>query len=176
LILDLDPKQAPFERVVRVAKRIHALLDELGSPHFVKTSGQDGLHVLLPLGGALDHEQAKQLGEVLARVVVAMLPDIATIMRPVAARSERVYVDYLQNGRGKLIAAPLSVRPRPGAPVSMPLRWAQVGAKLDPARWTLRSAARELARRGDPFSGLLESRCDVAALLDALGERRAALT
>ena len=80
----------------------------------LKTSGQDGLHVLVPLGARLDHEQARALAEVLARVVCAELPEIATIARPLAARGGKVYVDYLQNGRGKLIAAPLSVRPRRG--------------------------------------------------------------
>jgi bifunctional non-homologous end joining protein LigD len=171
LILDLDPKEAPFANVVRVARHIHALLDDLGAPHFAKTSGQDGLHVLLPLGGALDHDQAKQVAEAIARVVTAELPEIATIARPVAARADKVYVDYLQNGRGKLIAAPLSVRPRAGAPVSMPLRWSQVAARLDPARWNIRSAPRELARHGDPCAAVLGTRCDVVALLDQLGAR-----
>jgi bifunctional non-homologous end joining protein LigD len=174
LVLDLDPKEAPFAHVIEVARHIHALLDELGAAHFAKTSGQDGLHVLLPLGGALGHEQARLLAEVLARVVVAELPEIATIARPVAARADRVYVDYLQNGRGKLIAAPFSVRPRPLAPVSMPLRWTQLNARLDPRRWNIRTAPRELARRGDPLAGLLGARNDVAGLLDALGARLAA--
>jgi bifunctional non-homologous end joining protein LigD len=171
LILDLDPKEAPFAHVVRVARHIHALLDELGAPHFAKTSGQDGLHVLLPLGGALDHAQARQLAEALARVVTAELPEIATIARALAARADKVYVDFLQNGRGKLIAAPLSVRPRPGAPVSMPLRWSQVNSRLVPARWNIRTAPRELERRGDPCAAVMNTRCDVIALLDQLGAR-----
>ena len=104
LILDLDPKQAPFAHVVKIARHIHALLDELEAAHFIKTSGQDGLHVMLPLGQQLDHDDARRIAEVLARVVCADLPEIATITRPVAARGEKVYVDYLQNGRGKLIA------------------------------------------------------------------------
>jgi len=171
LILDLDPKDAPFADVVRIARHIHRLLDELSTRNFVKTSGQDGLHVMLPLGGTLDHDEAKTLGEVLARSVVADLPEIATVTRPVAARGDRVYVDYLQNGRGKLIAAPLSVRPRPGAPVSMPLTWAQVSARLDPARWTIKTALRRLERHGDPFRDVLGEPVDVASLLSALAER-----
>ncbi len=170
-VLDLDPKQAPLGDVVQVARHVHHLLDELEAPHFVKTSGQDGLHVLLPLDGALDHEQARMLCELLARVVVVELPEIATIARPLAARGDRVYVDYLQNGRGKLIASPFSVRPRPAAPVSTPLRWTQVTARLQPARWNVRSTPREMSRHGDPMAPLLESRLDVAAVLDALSER-----
>jgi bifunctional non-homologous end joining protein LigD len=171
LILDLDPKGAPFDHVVQVARAIHTLLDELGAPHFAKTSGQDGLHVLLPLGGALDHEQTKSLGEVLARVVCGELPDVATVARPLAARGGKVYVDFLQNGRGKLIAAPLSVRPRAGAPVSMPLPWAKVTKRLDPARFTIRTAPALLAKEGDPFEGVLNEPVDVPALLRALSAR-----
>jgi bifunctional non-homologous end joining protein LigD len=173
LILDLDPKGAPFEHVVEVARTIHALLGELGARHFVKTSGQAGLHVLVPLGAQLDHGQVRALAEVLARAVTAELPEIATIARPVAARGGRVYVDWLQNGRGKLIASPLSVRPKPGAPVSMPLEWRQVTRRLDPARFTIRTAPERLARSGDPLREVLEAPVDVARLLAALEARLA---
>jgi bifunctional non-homologous end joining protein LigD len=171
LVLDLDPKGAPFAHVVAVARHAHRLLRGLGAPHFAKTSGQDGLHVLLPLGARLSHEEARSLAEVLARVVCADLPEIATIARPLAARGGRVYVDYLQNGRGKLLAAPLSVRPRPGAPVSMPLGWAQVTGRLDPSRFTIRTALAALRRRGDPMRGLLRERVRVEKVLAALGRR-----
>ena len=171
LILDLDPKQAPFAHVVQVARHIHDLLEELGASHFVKTSGQDGLHVLLPLGQSLDHDDARRLAEVLARAVVADLPKISTITRPVAARGERVYVDYLQNGRGKLIASIFSVRPRPHAPVSMPLEWKQVSARLDPTKFTIKTAPARLEKSGDPFAGVLGPGVDAVGLLGALVER-----
>jgi bifunctional non-homologous end joining protein LigD len=174
LILDLDPKGAPFEHVVRVARHIHALLDELAAPHFLKTSGQDGLHVLVPLSASLDHAEARALAEVLARVVCAELPELATIVRPVAARGGKVYVDYLQNGRGKLIVAPLSVRPRDGAPVSMPLTWPRLRSSLDPARFTIRSAPGLLRRSGDPLAGVLTAQTDVASVLAGLEQRLAA--
>jgi bifunctional non-homologous end joining protein LigD len=171
LILDLDPKQAPFAHVVEIARHIHGLLESLDTAHFIKTSGQAGLHVLLPLAGVLDHTDAVRLADVLARVVCADLPEIATITRPVAARGDRVYVDYLQNGRGKLIAAPFSVRPRPHAPVSMPLVWRKVNARLDPAKFTIKTAPRELAKNGDPLAGVLGPGIDPVALLEALGAR-----
>ncbi len=168
LILDLDPKRAPFLHVVLVARHIHRLLADLGVPHFVKTSGQDGLHVMLPLAAQLDHADAKLLAEVLARVVCADLPEIATVARPLAARGDKVYVDFLQNGRGKLIAAPFSVRPRAHAPVSMPLTWPQVSSRLDPTRWTLATAPRRLRRSGDPLRPILDESLDVETLLTAL--------
>jgi bifunctional non-homologous end joining protein LigD len=171
LIVDLDPKGAPFAHVVEVARHLHTLLAELGAAHFVKTSGQDGLHVLVPLGARLGHAEARALAEVLARVVCSERPDIATAARPLAARGGKVYVDYLQNGRGKLIAAPFSVRPRGGAPVSMPLRWSQVTRRLDPARFTIRTALARLRRGGDPVRGVLGAPVDVVALLAALAAR-----
>jgi bifunctional non-homologous end joining protein LigD len=160
--------------VVRLARHIHALLDELAAPHFLKTSGQDGLHVLVPLGASLDHAEARAFAEVLARVVCAELPELATIVRPVAARGGKVYLDYLQNGRGKLIVAPLSVRPRDGAPVSMPLAWQRLRSGLDPARFTIRSAPGLLRRSGDPLAGVLSTSIDVGSVLAGLEQRLAA--
>ncbi len=173
LILDLDPKRAPFRSVVTIARHLHRMLEGLGAAHFVKTSGQDGLHVMLPLGAVIEHEDARALGEVIARVVCAELPEIATVARPIAARGDKVYIDALQNGRGRLIAAPFSVRPRPGAPVSTPLSWRQVTARLDPARWTIRTSLRRIERHGDPFRGVLGAPVDVEALLEALVKRLA---
>ena len=170
-VIDLDPKAAPFSDVVAIARHIHHLLVELGAPHFVKSSGQAGLHILIPLGGQLDHDGARALAEVVARVVVADLPEIATIARPIAARGDKVYVDFGQNGRGRLIVAPFSVRPRSGAPVSTPLRWPQVTRRLDPSRWNIRTTPQRMKRSGDPLAGLLHESTDIEGLLDGLGER-----
>jgi bifunctional non-homologous end joining protein LigD len=170
-ILDLDPKGAPFQHVTAVARRIHTLLDELDVPHFVKTSGQDGLHVLVPLGAMLTHAEARAFAEVLARIVVDEQSDIATVARAVGARQGKVYVDFLQNGHGKTIAAPFSVRPRAGAPVSTPLRWQEVGGRLNPARFTIRTVPQRLRRVDDPMCRVLEVRTDIPAALAALSVR-----
>ena len=170
-ILDLDPKGAPFQHVTAVARSIHRLLDELDVPHFVKTSGQDGLHVLVPLGALLTHAEARAFAEVLARIVVDEQSDIATVARAVGARQGKVYVDFLQNGQGKTIAAPFSVRPRPGAPVSTPLRWQEVDGSLDPARFTIRSVPKRLRRFDDPMRRVLEVHADLHAALAALSAR-----
>jgi bifunctional non-homologous end joining protein LigD len=171
-VLDLDPKEAPFEHVVRIARALRALCQEVGLPSYPKTTGQRGMHVLLPLGGQLDHGQARTLGELLARVLQRELPDIATTARAISARGGRVYLDYLQNGLGKTIVAPLAVRPRPGAPVSMPLRWSEVGPRLDPARFTIRNALARMHRLGaDPLAPVLSERPDLIAVLDRLRKR-----
>jgi bifunctional non-homologous end joining protein LigD len=131
-ILDLDPKSAPFEHVITLALAARALCEELELPHFIKTSGSSGLHVLVPLERQLDHGAAISFGQVLAEALVQQHPDIATTERAVRARRSKVYVDYLQNGRGKLLAAPYTARPLPGAPVSMPLRWDEVVPRIAP--------------------------------------------
>ncbi len=140
-------------------------------PHFVKTSGQAGLHVLLPLAAAYTHDESRALAEAIARTVCADLPELATVTRPVAGRGDKVYVDFLQNGRGKLIAAPFCVRPKPGAPVSMPLTWREVTPRLEPARFTIRTALPRLERRGDPLREVLGPGVDAVRLLDGLSRR-----
>jgi bifunctional non-homologous end joining protein LigD len=168
-VLDLDPKEAPFRHVVEIARALKDLCDGIGLPSFVKTTGQAGLHVLVPLGGQLTHEQSRQLAGLLGRLACDRLPQIATLTRAVDARGGKVYVDTLQNGHGKTIAAPYCVRPRPGAPVSAPLRWREVTARLDPARFTIRTMPARLARLGeDPLLPVLSARPDLLGALEKL--------
>jgi bifunctional non-homologous end joining protein LigD len=170
-ILDLDPKGAPFTHVVRVARALHGICEAIGLPHFAKTSGSTGLHVLIPLGARYTHEQSRAMAELLANCVVKELPEIATVQRQLDARDGRVYVDYLQNGHGRLLVAPFSVRPVPGASVSMPLRWNQVTAKLDMHRYNLRSVPALLAKQKvDPLRDVLRGAADLPASLARLAE------
>jgi len=175
-ILDLDPKGAPFSDVIALAREIRAICDELALPSYPKTSGSSGLHVLIPLGGRLTFEQSRMLAELLARVVVARRPEIATVARTLRAREGKVYLDFLQNGHGRLLVAPFSVRPLSGAPVSMPLRWSEVNGRLDPRRYTIRNAAARMKRLGDdPIGPVLGEAPDLEAALARLAEARGGL-
>ena len=168
-VLDLDPKGAPFEQVVEVALAARKLCERIELPLFVKTSGSSGLHLLVPLGRQCTHEQSRSLGELLARCLVGLLPEIATITRQVSRRDGRVYVDYLQNGSGKLLVAPFSVRPLPGAPVSMPLAWREVNKRLDIRKHTIKTAPERMKKlKGDPVVGVLEQVPDLGAALGRL--------
>jgi bifunctional non-homologous end joining protein LigD len=172
-VIDLDPKEAPFEDVVTVAKVLHALCDEVGLPNFVKTTGKTGLHIMLPLGRQFSYEQSRTLGELLARLVIRELPRITTITRQVQRRGPKVYLDYLQNRHGQLIVAPFSVRPLPGAPVAMPLHWEEVNETLDPRGHTIRTAVERLRRFGeDPVAPVLTLVPDLLQVLERLGERQ----
>ena len=168
-ILDLDPKDAPFSHVVKVARAIHKLCDAIGMPHFAKTSGSTGLHVLIPLGARYTHEQSRHLAELLANCIVRELPDLATVARHLDSREGRVYIDYLQNGHGRLLVAPFSARPVPGAMVSMPLKWSQVNAKLEMARYTMQTAPALLARQNpEPLRPVLDEAADLPRCLERL--------
>ncbi|MBI4242050.1 MAG: DNA ligase D [Candidatus Rokubacteria bacterium] len=171
LILDLDPKGAPFADVVRVARALHRILEELELPSYVKTSGATGLHVLVPLGARYTHEEARTFGRLLALLGVEAAPDIATVARPVRARGGKVYIDYVQNGHGRTIVAPFSLRPLPGAPVSCPLRWAEVTARLDPKRFILKTVPTRFEKIGDPLAPVLAGGINMAAALSRIEER-----
>jgi bifunctional non-homologous end joining protein LigD len=167
-ILDLDPKGAPLKHVVTIARHLHELCEDVGLVNFVKTSGSTGLHVLIPLGARYTYEQSRTLAELLARFTAKSLPEIATIVRSVSDRDGKVYLDYLQNGHGRLLVSPFCVRPLPGAPVSMPIDWAQVNGRLKLERFTIRSARKWLDEHGDPLVGVLSESCDMLAALQSL--------
>ncbi|HLL53812.1 MAG TPA: DNA ligase D [Myxococcaceae bacterium] len=171
-ILDLDPKEAPFEHVLTLARAIHALCEELGLPAYPKTSGQKGMHVLIPLGGQCTHHEAKVLGELLAKVIEAEHPTISSTARAIGDRGGKVYLDFLQNGHGKTLVAPFSVRPKPGAPVSTPLKWSEVNARLNPADFTIQTVVKRFKRlKADPLRPVLEEKADLPGALARLAGR-----
>jgi bifunctional non-homologous end joining protein LigD len=173
LILDLDPKGAPFTDVVKVAQALHRILEELRLPSYVKTSGATGLHILLPLGAQYRHEESRTFARLLALLGVDAVPAISTIARPIQSRAGKVYVDFGQNGHGRTIVAPYSVRPLPGAPVSCPLRWNEVTLDLDPATFTIRTLPERFATMADPLARVLAGRFDMATAIARI-ERRLA--
>jgi len=173
LVLDLDPKGAPFADVVAIARLLHRRLDELSLPNYVKTSGATGLHVLLPLGARYSYAQARGFAHLLARLAVEEAGDIATVARPLHSRGGKVYVDWGQNARGQTIAAPFSARPRPGATVSCPLAWDEVTARLDPARFTIATVPKRFAATTDPLAPVLGAGLDMSAAVAALEQRLA---
>ena len=169
-VLDLDPKDAPFASVRAAASAIKELLVEIDLPGFLKTSGATGLHILVPLARQLTHALATTFGELLARVVVGRRPDICTIARMVRQRERKVYVDYLQNGHGQLLVAPLSARAEPAASVSMPVDWSELNGRLKNGNYHLKNAVRRLKRSGDPMAAVLTLEPDLERALARLSE------
>jgi bifunctional non-homologous end joining protein LigD len=168
-VIDLDPKDAPFSDVIRVARAVRRLCESIELPSYVKTTGKTGLHILVPLARQCTYAQSRILGELLARVVLQELDDIATITRHVTKRGSKVYLDYLQNRTGQTIVAPFSVRPLPGATISMPLLWDEVDDSLDPRAFTIRTALDRMNNLAhDPVAGVMKDVPDLAAILQQL--------
>ena len=168
-VLDLDPKGAPLTDVVKVALALKQLCEDIELPSYIKTSGSSGLHVMLPLAGQITYDQTRALTQLIARVVVAQLPEIATLTRQVHKREGKVYLDFVQNGYGRLLVAPFSVRPLPGAPVSAPLEWKEVTPQLDIKAYTIKTVpARMKNMHQDPLVGALRDKPDLIAILERL--------
>lgn len=168
-VLDLDPKDAPFSDVVTIALFLKELCDEIELPSFVKTSGSTGLHVMLPLGRQVTYEHSRNLANILALSAVRALPELATVARRPSQRDGKVYVDYVQNGHGRLVVAPYCVRPLPGAPVSVPLDWEEVNRDLAISDHTIATVPSRMARRKkDPLEDLLLLKPDLQRSLDRL--------
>jgi bifunctional non-homologous end joining protein LigD len=171
LVIDFDPKGAPFAHVVESARALHDLLEEVDLPSYPKTSGATGLHVMIPLGRNYTHEECKTFARLLATLVQHAKPDITTLARPLHARGGKVYVDWGQNGHGITIVAPYSLRPVPGASASCPLKWSEVNGKLDPANYNLRTLPKRFEKMDDPLAGVLGKGVDMGVAIAAIEER-----
>lgn len=169
-VLDLDPKDAPFRDVIRVARVVKKILDAIGVESCLKTSGKSGLHIFIPLKPGYDYDQSRMFCEGIARVVVKDHGDFATVERATQNRKSRVYVDYMQNRRGQTVVPPYVVRPVPEATVSTPLHWDELDFDLDPRDFHMRSVLPRLARGGDLFRTALDRGQDLLPAIERLQE------
>ena len=131
-------------------------------------TGASGLHILLPMARRLTHDQSRSLGELLARVIVARRPDSCTVVRAVRKRSNKVYIDYMQNRHGQIIVAPFSARAEAAASVSMPIKWSELNGRLKNANYHIENALRRLQRVGDPMRAVLAEEPDLERALSRL--------
>ncbi|MCY1036369.1 DNA ligase D [Corallococcus sp. BB11-1] len=155
VVFDLDPGDNGWKDLVKVARRLHARLDELGLQSFPKTSGKRGLHVLVPLAPGYTYARALAFATARAAELEEALGDIATTERSIHKRGGRLYLDVGQNVRGKTVVAPYSLRAVEGAPFSAPLDWSEVTARLDPHRFRLKTLRKRLDAVGDLFAPML---------------------
>src|SRR5438128_6601786 len=158
-MLDLDPKAAPWKNVLEVALVCKEVFDELGLPSFPKTSGSSGIHIYLPLRPKHDYAKIASVAQALASEVAQRAPKIATTQRALAKRQkQQVYVDAMQNARGKTIAAPYSARAKPGATVSMPLHWKQIEKGVKISDFTIRNVPELIEKKGDAWEEFFDTR------------------
>ena len=171
VLFDLDPPDSRdgFAEAIRVAHLIRGALEELELRSYVKTSGADGIHVLLPITRRATFPQTYEFAELLSRQLEAGHPGLVTT-EWLKKKRRGVLVDHRQNGHGKTIASVYSVRPKPGAPVSTPLRWEELTERVRPRDFGRREALDRVAKHGDLFEPVLKGG---QALAPALGRLRA---
>jgi bifunctional non-homologous end joining protein LigD len=155
IIFDLDPMEpAVFNDAVKIALSIHTLLKELALKSFPKISGATGIHIYLPIGPQYTYKQTSHFVKQIGNIIIKALPTKATNERKVSNRSGKVYIDHLQNLKGKTIASVYSVRPFPGAPVSAPISWDEL-PDCHPSMFTIKTMPLRLQKIGDLFRPLL---------------------
>jgi bifunctional non-homologous end joining protein LigD len=169
LTIDFDLGEQPLHQGIKLALSLKELLAEIGLVGYPKTSGQSGLHVLIPMGPGVSFDTAKALVELIGRILQSRHPDVSTMERRVGERGGRVYIDTGQTGRSRTIVAPYSVRAYPGASVSTPLYWEEVHMALDPRQLTLFTVPARVLERGDPMEGMLGEKPDIRAAVARLG-------
>jgi bifunctional non-homologous end joining protein LigD len=167
ILIDLDPQECPFDMIVDAALLVKGVLDKIGLTGYPKTTGGRGMHVYVPVEPVYSYQETRTFAELIERLVFAQKPELFTRPRSVSKRQKnRVYFDYLQNGKSKTIAAPYVLRAYRGAPVATPLEWGELRHGLEPAQFHIGNAPERFAKKGDLFAGVLEK---PQKLEDALG-------
>ncbi len=159
IAIDLDPKSAPWESVLQVALLVKEVADEIGLQAFPKTSGSSGIHIYVPLKPANQYDKVAEFSRLLATEVAGRAPRIATVERTIAKRkSTQVYVDWMQNARGKSLASAFTARAKPKATVSMPLTWKQIEQGVKISDFTIVNVPELLEKNGDAWAEFFNSR------------------
>ncbi len=155
-IIDLDPgDKTTFDQVIKAAQTVKEVLDAIGADAYCKTSGATGMHIYIPLGAKYTYEQSKEFGRVLVTIVQSQLPTFTSIERIVNNREGKMYLDFLQNRPQATLAAPYSLRPKPGATVSMPLHWDEVKKGLTMKQFNIFNSVERIKEQGDIFKAVL---------------------
>ncbi|HSP88220.1 MAG TPA: DNA ligase D [Ignavibacteriaceae bacterium] len=168
LVIDLDPEDISFDKVVEAALAVKEVLDAAGAKSFCKTSGATGLHIYVPLAAKYNYDVAKDFAHLVAQFAHHKVRGFTSLERSPSKRQKKVYLDYLQNRTGQTLAAPYSVRPKPGAPVATPLKWDEVKIGLDPKNYTIKNTLERLAKMGDIFKDVLGKGIDIEKCISKL--------
>ena len=154
--------------MIEAAQVTRKVLEAAGVDSYCKTSGSTGLHVYFPLGAKYNYEHSKEFARLVVELVHSEIPDYTTLERTVSQRKGKMYLDFLQNRPQATIAAPYSVRPKPGATVSAPLHWDEVKKGLTMQEFTIRTMLERVRAEGDLFKGVLGKGIDMQKALKKL--------
>jgi bifunctional non-homologous end joining protein LigD len=164
-VLDLDPEDVTFNKVMQTALTIHDLFDEWNIPHYCKTSGGRGLHIVVPLGRKYTYEQVGTFGTLISVMIHEELPQITSLERKPTNRQKKIYLDVLQNHYKQTVVAPYSVRGKPFAPVSTPLDWDELAKGTKPTDFTIKTVPERVKDLGDIFAPILKKGFKMEAFL-----------
>ncbi|SEM62509.1 bifunctional non-homologous end joining protein LigD [bacterium A37T11] len=167
-VIDLDPDKNTFEQVIEAAQAVKKILDGIQVPSYPKTSGSTGIHIYIPLNAKYTYDQSQMFARVIVNFVHEQLPEFTSLERAISKRNGKMYLDFLQNRPGATIAGPYSLRPKPGATVSMPLAWDEVRSGLKMTDFTIQNAYDRVKETGDLFNGVLGKGIDLKKVLDNL--------
>ena len=171
-IIDLDPDKNKFSEVIETANVTRAILEAAKIKSYCKTSGSTGLHIYIPLGAQYDYEASREFGRLVATLVHHELPRFTSIERPTAKRKGKIYIDFLQNRPQATLATAYSVRPKPGATVSMPLYWEEVKKGLTIQDFHLHNAVDRIKDVGDIFKPVIGRGINMEKAIKELGRLR----
>ncbi|MET3977918.1 bifunctional non-homologous end joining protein LigD [Mucilaginibacter sp. UYP25] len=160
-IIDLDPDKNTFDQVIEAAQEVKKVLDAIDVPSYCKTSGSTGMHIYIPLAAKYDYDQSQMFARLIVNIVHEQIPDYTSLERMIKNRNGKMYLDFLQNRPGATIAGPYSLRPKPGATVSMPLHWDEVKPGLTMKHFTIHNSIARLKKEGDLFKGVLGEGIDL---------------
>ena len=164
-VIDLDPDKQHFDQVIEAAQKVREVCDAIGVPTYPKTSGSTGMHIYIPLGAQYSYDQSQMFAKIIVTLVQKQIPEYTTLERMVKNRSGKMYLDFLQNRPDATIAGVYSLRPKPGATVSMPLTWEEVKPGLTMRDFTIHNAMVRLKETGDLFKGVLGEGIDLATTI-----------
>jgi len=165
-VIDLDPDKQSFDQVVEAALEVKNVLDAIDVPCYPKTSGSTGIHIYIPLDAKYSYDQSQMFAKIIVTLVNKQIPDYTSLERMISARKGKMYLDFLQNRPGATIAGPYSLRPKPGATVSMPLHWDEVKPGLKMSDFNITNAVERLRSEGDLFKGVLGKGIDLKKAID----------
>jgi bifunctional non-homologous end joining protein LigD len=168
IIFDLDPNKADMKKLVKTALKVKEILDKLKIKGFVKTSGGKGIHVFIPVLPKYTYEQTRDFSLLISQMVNRELPDITSLERMPKKREGKVYLDFLQNGRGKTMASIYSIRPREGAGVSTPLEWDEINDSLDLQKFNIKTVPERIKEKGDLWRDFFKDSIDLKKVLSNL--------
>lgn len=169
IIFDLDPNKASLKYLVTTAKKVKEILNSLNIKGYLKTSGGKGLHVFIPVLPKYTYDQTRDFSHIISEAVHKALPEITSLERMPKNRIGKIYLDFLQNGKGKTMACAYSLRPREGATASTPLDWNELDENFDLKNYNIKTLPERVKEKGDLWENFFDDAIDLKAILDKLG-------